>query len=655
MMAVLAVCLVASGQDVQPQFFPEGTTWVEKTTNIIENTYRYDTYLVGGDTVIGGETYHKLSCNGVAAGLYLREDGGKVYAHDASFGREFLLYDFDWSVGKELVFEYAEPDVEPMTLVISEIGQMRLSDGSSCDYVNYGDDYFLLRGIGFSDGVFTHAYMQPTNGDRKTLYSFTRGGKLLYQYEADAFDCQEAYWVSYLSHGDTPGYLVDPSMLVVYRLHGDTTAYGETWQVMRSCVLDATDVRTISLDTSKLDYTANGAVALMRKDGDKVYCVVLNHSGFVHETYVKAGEPFLLYDFGAGVGETFYSASTVDGLEEYGSGVVETKEKEVFLGVERTVINGCAAEGIGHMQCSPLGLLQMYVTGENPHLLSCIADGQLIYEDCPDYAPWLGDADPCMKLCYDMIAPTSYTLNDGNTWIIGRVADGKVVSTYEINRAADVMRTQVFHSDMLPGKDVVITKPAFVRNGNDDVERFPDLATITIDGETRALYDFSLDVGEVFDNGIVRLEVTDVDTAYFEGYERRVLTMYSGEQWIDGIGSTRGLLAPVTEPTEEYEEVLLSCRSGDVVMYVNPVYGSGIDERYAATASAYVSDGTLHVTATTTGEHAVSIVAMDGTEVVRTTFAGTQLSLRLSVLPHGVYAIILDDGSEVECRAKVVL
>ena len=87
MMAVLAVCLVASGQDVQPQFFPEGTTWVEKTTNIIENTYRYDTYLVGGDTVIGGETYHKLSCNGVAAGLYLREDGGKVYAHDASFGR----------------------------------------------------------------------------------------------------------------------------------------------------------------------------------------------------------------------------------------------------------------------------------------------------------------------------------------------------------------------------------------------------------------------------------------------------------------------------------------------------------------------------------------------------------------------------------------
>ena len=153
----------------------------------------------------------------------------------------------------------------------------------------------------------------------------------------------------------------------------------------------------------------------------------------------------------------------------------------------------------------------------------------------------------------------------------------------------------------------------------------------------------------------MRLEVTAVDTAYFEGYERRVLTMDSGEQWIDGIGSTRGLLAPVTEPTEEYEEVLLSCRSGDVVMYVNPVYGSGIDEQHEATASAYVSDGTLHVTAATAGEHAVSIVAMDGTEVVRTAFAGTSLTLRLPALLHGVYAIIVSDGDEVECRTKVVM
>ena len=111
----------------------------------------------------------------------------------------------------------------------------------------------------------------------------------------------------------------------------------------------------------------------------------------------------------------------------------------------------------------------------------------------------------------------------------------------------------------------------------------------------------------------------------------------------------------MTEPTDEYEEVLLSCRSGDVVMYVNPIYGSGIDGQLAPTARAYVSDGVLHVTAATAGEHSVSVVAMDGSEVMRTTFAGTSLSQQLPVLPRGVYAIIVADGGEVACRVKVVL
>lgn len=462
----------------------------------------------------------------------------------------------------------------------------------------------------------------------------------------DAFDCEEAYWVSYLSHGDTPDYLVDPSMVVVYRLQGDTTAYGETWQVMRSCVMDAMDLRTINLDAGNLDYDAIGAIALTRKDGEKVYCVVLNPSGFVHETYVAAGEPFLMYDFGAGAGETFYSAPTAGVQDEHGSGVVETTGKEEFLGVERTVINGAFAEGIGSLQCSPLGHLQMYVTGENPHLLSCVADGQLIYEDCPDYAPWLSGLNPCLKLCYDMIAPTSYTVTGGNTWVIGRVSDGKVVSTYEINRTAGVIETDVFNSDVSPDKDVVITKPAAVMGGNDAAGKSIDLATVTIDGVTRDLYDFSLGVGDTFDNGVVRLTVTAVDTAFVEGYERRILTMDSGEQWIDGIGSTRGLLAPVTEPTDEYEEVLLSCRSGDVVMYENPVYGNGI----AATASQngahiYAADGVLHVEMAAEGDYRIGIYDMAGTEVTTVAFTGQTLSHPLTGLPHGVYAVSVSDSN----------
>ena len=631
MMAVLAVCLVASGQDVQPQFFPEGTMWVEKTTNIIENSYRYDTYLVGGDTVIGGETYHKLSCNGVAAGLYLREDDGKVYAYDASFGREFLLYDFDWSVGKELVFEYAEPDVEPMTLVISEIGQMRLSDGSSCDYVNYGDDYFLLRGIGFSDGVFTHAYMQPTNGDRKVLYSFTRDGVLLYKHKDDAFDCQEAYWVSDFYPDELP---MQVSM-IIFHSKGDTVYDGEVWQKVYGCEVTQDDFRTLRLALDTYDYSLFG---LTRKDGDKVYGVVL--SDYFDDSLFNDGEPFLLYDFGEERGtEITYPGAlwpyTEDDVTMQVSGTVEKE----FYGVIRRVYS-CdlypCVEGVGESEyLGPFGVLFPVSTGQNPSLLSCIVDGKTIF-GVEDVAPMCA-----LKYYYD---PFIAQFNKASSiWTVGRVEDGEVTSTYTVTRGGSYWNSTWECSASQQFESLDIEK------------RDTDLATIIIDGATRDLYDFGLDVGEVFDNGIVRLEVTNVDTAYFEGYERRVLTMDSGEQWIDGIGSTRGLLATVTEPTDGYEEVLLSCRSGDVVMYVNPVYGSGIDERYAATASAYVSDGTLHVTATTTGEHTVSIVAMDGTEVVHTAFAGTSLSLRLPDLPHGGYAIIVADGSEVECRSKVVL
>ncbi len=456
----------------------------------------------------------------------------------------------------------------------------------------------------------------------------------------DAFDCEEAYWISYMLR-DEP-YVVQPSSMIVYRLQGDTVAFGETWQMMHSCYIQAKDIRTMHLDVRSLEYGAEGTVALMRKDGDKVFCVVLRPEGFFFETYVVPDTPFLLYDFGAESGETFYSAQTTFGSYEEGIGMVVTKEKKDFMGIERTVINDKFAEGIGCLMCSPLGHLQMYTTGENPHLLSCIVDGQLIYEDCPDYAVWLGGKEPCLKLWYDMIATNFYSINNGNAWVIGRVADGKVLSSYEIKKNAN---TDVFHSDLLPDKNLFITRPVIFRD-NSSKEEFPDLATITIDGETRDLYDFGLDVGEVFDNGVVHLTVTAVDTAFVEGYERRILTMDSGEQWIDGIGSTRGLLAPVTEPTDEYEEVLLSCRSGDVVMYENPVYGNGITATASQdSAHIYAADGVLHVEMAADGDYRIGIYDMAGTEVTTVAFTGQTLSHPLTGLPHGVYAVSVSDSN----------
>ena len=126
-----------------------------------------------------------------------------------------------------------------------------------------------------------------------------------------------------------------------------------------------------------------------------------------------------------------------------------------------------------------------------------------------------------------MLNHTIYSYNNETVWTIGRVADGAVVSTYDISRSARQWYGDTFYSDALPGQELEIEKPVIELEDMDFIF-FPDLATITIDGATRDLYDFGLDVGEVFDNGVVRLEVTAVDTAYFEGYERRVLTMADG-------------------------------------------------------------------------------------------------------------------------------
>ena len=432
----------------------------------------------------------------------------------------------------------------------------------------------------------------------------------------DAFDCDEAYWVTSIE----PEVNAVSLTLAVYRSFGDTIVGGRQWKKMHSCIMSSTDIRTTGFYFDELDFGSE-CVGLTRKDGDKVYGIVLDPYGFVHEASFecKVGEEILLYDF--------------DETYSYGS--------DIFCGVERKLFHsplGTAAEGIGDLYSGPFGPVQMVTTGfNNPNLRLCIVDDEVI---CNSGGRMIGDYMTRLKYCYDMIMPTSYTVDGGNTWVVGRVEDGRVVSTYQIDQKFD-------------REDGIF---ALSSGETFSVDKWnTDLATITIDGATRTLYDFGLGVGEVFDNGVVRLTVTDVDTAYFEGYERRVLTMDSGERWIDGIGSTRGLLAPVTEPTDEYEEVLLSCRSGDVVMYVNPIYGSGIDGQLAPTARAYVSDGVLHVTAATAGEHSVSVVAMDGSEVMRTTFAGTSLSQQLPVLPRGVYAIIVADGGEVACRAKVVL
>ena len=198
---------------------------------------------------------------------------------------------------------------------------------------------------------------------------------------------------------------------------------------MYSCILSPTDIKTTRLYFDELDF-GNECVGLTRKDGDVVYGVVLNPDGFVRPAGMcESGVQVQLYDF---------------------SGDFPT---ESFCGFERKVYY-YAAEGIGDFFGGPFGPVQLLVAGQNPNLRLCISDGITIFEDNS-----MTDRYTELKLCYDMLNHTIYSYNNETVWTIGRVADGAVVSTYDISRSARQWYGDTFYSDALPGQELEIEKP----------------------------------------------------------------------------------------------------------------------------------------------------------------------------------------------------
>ena len=178
-----ASVVAASAQDTK--FYPEGTAWVDAYVGIHDGVpYRFDAYEIGRDTVLDGKTYNKMLNNGSPLEWLMREEApAKVYLRSIYDGYEFLAYDYDWAVGKEISHGFADPMQEESSFVISWIGQISLLDGSPCDYIGLlGEDGdFILRGIGSGGGILTSFFELPPDGTVPRLYSFTRNGMLLYR------------------------------------------------------------------------------------------------------------------------------------------------------------------------------------------------------------------------------------------------------------------------------------------------------------------------------------------------------------------------------------------------------------------------------------------------------------------------------------------
>ena len=437
----------------------------------------------------------------------------------------------------------------------------------------------------------------------------------------DAFDCEDGCWVTAVPGSESNKDY--PLGLYVYRSFNDTVIDGDTWHKMYRKELALNEVRTICPEYTEYDY--GNAFAYTRKENDTVYIKVnesYNTTDFGRYNYMAELEPYksyVLYDFSKDVGEYV----EVPICDIYSNHYIKGYMEETSLcGYKRKMYESCI-EGIGGYSLGPLYPAMRETSGfYNPFLLMCLADGEYIYDTGMNY----------FRSVYNVLVVSPYYTNP--VWTIGRIVNDEVVSTYKLSK--DGLGNIVSSIDPNVKLNIVYYKGKYYQSGYQS---------------GIVIYDFSLQVGETFDNGTKSMTVTSVDTMMIEGFERPVLTFDNGEQWIDGLGSTRGLLSPVTEDSEEYEEVLLSCVAGETVMYVNPEYGSGINETEYLKSEIRLNGTVLEITAPEDASHTVSVYDAGGNVVVRKTFDGAEYTLSVSSLEHGVYIVAVDG---IAC-GKIVL
>ena len=124
-----------------------------------------ETITVGGDTLINNLMYSKIittlppPCGIFDTLEFLRAEGNKIFRLSRDRQQEFLMIDFDESVGYELLYEESEGDVDTGYVTIDSFGVEILADGTTMDvqYMrifnnqSFDDDavYKVYRDIGF--------------------------------------------------------------------------------------------------------------------------------------------------------------------------------------------------------------------------------------------------------------------------------------------------------------------------------------------------------------------------------------------------------------------------------------------------------------------------------------------------------------------------
>ncbi len=86
------------------------------------------------------------------------------------------------------------------------------------------------------------------------------------------------------------------------------------------------------------------------------------------------------------------------------------------------------------------------------------------------------------------------------------------------------------------------------------------------------LYDFTQNIGDTIHTGTFhRNIILDIDSIPVSEGHRKRFKMYDDQYWIEGIGSTRGFLYPITDiPTMYWRSELICFKRNEDVIYLNP-------------------------------------------------------------------------------------
>ena len=190
--------------------------------------------------------------------------------------------------------------------------------------------------------------------------------------------------------------------------------------------------------------------------------------------------------------------------------------------------------------------------------------------------------------------------------------------------------------------------PYFYREDSNKVYRYEWLIQI----ET-LIYDFNLMVGDsiLFDPYYECAYVTNVDSIMIAGvYRKRIQFENPNDVWIEGLGS----LYSTFEPLIYYYMLgtlseLLCVNDSSGKLYQNPAYNScwvdtlivGTDEGIAMSSAMKIHPNptSTHITIETPVESQLSILNLNGQELLMQTTTEPKTIINISTLPNGVYFV----------------